>query len=99
MKTILLFGAGKSATLLIDYLLDNAAQEGWKFIVVDNDMQTVNSSLLPLIGDQIKLNGRFLKLDNWNIVQVEDSELRRISKAACQRRTFLSINEGITICN
>ena len=38
MKTILLFGAGKSATVLIDYLLENAIAENWKLVVVDADL-------------------------------------------------------------
>lgn len=37
MKTILLFGAGKSATCLIDYLLTNAAANNWQLLVVDNN--------------------------------------------------------------
>ena len=39
MKRILLFGAGKSATVLIDYLINNAAGENWKIVVVDADLQ------------------------------------------------------------
>ena len=39
MKTILLFGAGKSATVLIDYLIENASQENWKILVVDADLK------------------------------------------------------------
>src|SRR3981081_3772715 len=35
MKKILLFGAGKSATFLINYLLDQAAKENWELTVVD----------------------------------------------------------------
>ncbi len=38
MKQILLFGAGKSATVLIDYLLSHAAKEGWQLTVVDADL-------------------------------------------------------------
>ncbi|MBS1654561.1 MAG: saccharopine dehydrogenase NADP-binding domain-containing protein [Bacteroidetes bacterium] len=38
MKKILLFGAGKSATVLIDYLLKNAKQENWELTVVDADI-------------------------------------------------------------
>lgn len=40
MKTILLFGAGKSATVLIDYLLAQAPEEDWKVLVVDADLET-----------------------------------------------------------
>jgi saccharopine dehydrogenase-like NADP-dependent oxidoreductase len=35
MKKILLFGAGKSATVLISYLLENAASENWELVLVD----------------------------------------------------------------
>ncbi len=38
MKTILLFGAGKSATVLIDYLLDQAPVENWLILVVDANL-------------------------------------------------------------
>lgn len=39
MKQILLFGAGKSATVLIDYLLANANQGNWKLTVADTNLQ------------------------------------------------------------
>jgi saccharopine dehydrogenase-like NADP-dependent oxidoreductase len=45
MKTILLFGAGKSATVLIDYLLENAITENWDVWVVDADLQLAKSKV------------------------------------------------------
>lgn len=41
MKTIVLIGAGKSATVLIDYLIAEAAANNWKFIVADSDKSQV----------------------------------------------------------
>lgn len=38
MKQVLLFGAGKSATVLIEYLLLNAAEENWQVTVTDADL-------------------------------------------------------------
>lgn len=38
MKQVLLFGAGKSATVLIEYLLKNAESESWQVTVVDADL-------------------------------------------------------------
>lgn len=35
MKTILLLGAGKSATVLVEYLLKNAPKNQWKLLLVD----------------------------------------------------------------
>lgn len=43
MKTILLFGAGKSATVLIDYLLEHAITENWSVLVVDADLELARS--------------------------------------------------------
>lgn len=43
MKKILLFGAGKSTTVLIDYLLKYSEQENWKLIVVDADLRLAKS--------------------------------------------------------
>jgi saccharopine dehydrogenase-like NADP-dependent oxidoreductase len=43
MKTILLLGAGKSATVLIDYLLDNAITENWKLVIADADLKLAES--------------------------------------------------------
>ena len=37
MKQILLFGAGKSATCLIDYLIDNATSEQWHITIADTN--------------------------------------------------------------
>ncbi|MGB3008222.1 MAG: saccharopine dehydrogenase NADP-binding domain-containing protein, partial [Chitinophagaceae bacterium] len=45
MKTIFVFGAGKSATYLIDYLLENAITENWKLVVVDADLALAQSKI------------------------------------------------------
>ena len=45
MKNILLFGAGKSATILIDYLLSNAEKEDWQVTVVDADINLAQSKI------------------------------------------------------
>jgi saccharopine dehydrogenase-like NADP-dependent oxidoreductase len=45
MKKILLFGAGKSATVLIDYLLKNALVENWLITVVDANIDLAQSKI------------------------------------------------------
>ncbi len=39
MKRILVLGAGKSATTLIDYLIDHAHQNQWQITIADRDVQ------------------------------------------------------------
>jgi len=41
VKTILLLGAGKSATVLIDYLINTAKENKWKFIVADANKEQI----------------------------------------------------------
>ena len=41
MKTIVLIGAGKSATVLIDYLIEEAEANKWKFIIADTNRQQI----------------------------------------------------------
>ena len=43
MNTILLFGAGKSATCLIDYLIKQAAHHTWRIIVADGNLELAQS--------------------------------------------------------
>lgn len=45
MKNILLFGAGKSATVLIDYLIKNAPDEKWEISVVDADLELAKTKI------------------------------------------------------
>src|SRR5690349_12549606 len=45
MKQILLFGAGKSATVLIEYLLKQCAENDWKLMVVDQDLALAESKI------------------------------------------------------
>ncbi len=45
MKQILLIGAGKSATVLIDYLLDNGGKYGWHLTIADSDPLAAASKL------------------------------------------------------
>ncbi|SEL71165.1 Saccharopine dehydrogenase NADP binding domain-containing protein [Chitinophaga rupis] len=43
MRNILLFGAGKSATCLIDYLVNNAPRQKWHVTVVDHDLMLIKA--------------------------------------------------------
>jgi len=45
MQKILLFGAGKSATVLIDYLVSTAPVENWEVTVADADLKTVQAKI------------------------------------------------------
>ena len=45
MKKLLLFGAGKSATSLIRYLIDVTAARGWQLVVAENNLTLAQSKI------------------------------------------------------
>ena len=72
MKEILLFGAGKSATVLIDYLLATAATENWRLLIVDADPKVAQSKLgnSPIgeaisfdISDDVQRRNKIIRAD------------------------------------
>lgn len=65
MRTILLFGAGKSASVLIDYLVQNGNANNWKLIVADAN--------LPMAKSKLKTSTR----DEAVSFDVQDNELRK----------------------
>ena len=71
MKTILLFGAGRSATVLIDHLLQNAAKGNWQLVLVDADLSLATAK----IG--ISPAGRALAFD----ILYEEERARQILEA------------------
>ena len=47
-KHILLFGAGKSATVLIDYLKELATEKDWQVTIADSDAEAVQKKVMRL---------------------------------------------------
>jgi saccharopine dehydrogenase-like NADP-dependent oxidoreductase len=57
MNQILLFGAGKSATVLIEYLLKQAASHEWKLIVADQDLALAKTKIKDSqFGEAVSFN-------------------------------------------
>lgn len=56
MKTIVIFGAGRSSSSLISYMVDTSAQNGWKLIIADqvvSHLQHKFSGLIEIISADI----------------------------------------------
>ncbi|MDP4216122.1 MAG: saccharopine dehydrogenase C-terminal domain-containing protein [Bacteroidota bacterium] len=66
MNRILLFGAGKSATSLISYLVAQAKSRDWQLVVADNDLSLAGSKIGTDAGERATAVA----------IQVEDEEAR-----------------------
>jgi len=60
MKHILLFGAGKSATVLIDYLKEITVELGWQATVVDGN----ETFLQQKVGSHTNVKARVINVEN-----------------------------------
>jgi saccharopine dehydrogenase (NADP+, L-glutamate forming) len=60
MKSILLFGAGKSATILIDYLKDVVTTNQWRLTVADSDIKLA----LSKVGHHHRAKAVFVNIDD-----------------------------------
>jgi saccharopine dehydrogenase-like NADP-dependent oxidoreductase len=60
MKCIVLFGAGKSATVLIDYLKQLATEKHWHVIVADSDLKTAKQKT----GDHALVKAVKINIEN-----------------------------------
>jgi saccharopine dehydrogenase-like NADP-dependent oxidoreductase len=73
MKKILVFGAGKSATCLIDYLCSSCEENNWMLLVCDADLQLAQSKI-----NQCK-NGKAVSIDVSNeekrIVLIKEADI------------------------
>jgi len=62
MKNILLFGAGKSATCLIEYLCNEIQKNDWQLTVADSNLELIQSK----IRKSLKTNAVAINIENEN---------------------------------
>ena len=74
MKTILVLGAGLSASSMIRYLLNSSKQEGWSLRIVDRDLKRVEklvqgfSEAKALSFNALDRNERIGEIENADLV-------------------------------
>lgn len=73
MKKILLFGAGKSATCLIDYLISNASNEDWNVTIADANTESLEAKT----SGSANIKAVPLNVENKNerVALVEDADI------------------------
>ena len=72
MKQILLFGAGKSATVLIDYLLNNAIENKWQVTIADSDRKTIEQKTNGHVAAHIEVLNVTNDLDRRALIEKAD---------------------------
>ncbi|BAV06374.1 Saccharopine dehydrogenase, NADP-dependent [Filimonas lacunae] len=74
MKHILLFGAGKSATVLIQYLLRLSQQLQWRVTIVDGNAGSIQEKIM---GNYPLVKGAIINLENETerVAYIQESDL------------------------
>ncbi len=73
MNKILIFGAGKSATELINYIGSNSMLYGWNFVVADAQLEIAEKKVKPFpLGKAVSLD---VTKQEQRIIQIQDADI------------------------
>jgi len=68
------------------------------YFLLGEDFQPINDQVLSLVGDQVKLEGKVMRMHEWKVLVVKRDKLMSLAKAKELRQNLLAMNEGITVC-
>jgi hypothetical protein len=68
------------------------------FILLGENFEPINREVLGLAGDQVKLKGKVMLMNEWKVLVVNTSELKSLAKTKAVSRNLLTMNEGMTFC-
>jgi hypothetical protein len=68
------------------------------FIILGENFEPINQEVLGLVGDQVKLKGKVMRMNEWKILVVNTSELKSLVKVKAFKQNLLAMNEGMTFC-
>lgn len=68
------------------------------YILMGQNFEPINQHVLGLVGDQIKLSGKVMLMNDWKVLVVSKNELADLAKAKTIERNLLAMGEGMTVC-
>jgi hypothetical protein len=75
------------------------SNKGAHYLLVDENHRPIASSILPFIGQQVRLSGVHFTMDDWDILQIKTEDLKRLSSEINLKTNLKLFSEGITQCN
>lgn len=76
----------------------HAAGSNGYYILVNEELESINREVLSLVGDQIELKGTTMIMDDWKVLVVNTTELRSLSKWSSVKQNLLAMEKGMTVC-
>jgi hypothetical protein len=68
------------------------------FLLVDENFSSLNTVVLPLVGDHLRLDGEVVQFDDWKILKIQSGELKGLAMEAKRTNTMLAFQKGMTYC-
>lgn len=69
------------------------------FLLLNENMQSLNSDVLSIVGDQVNLDGEIIELDDWRILKVASKRINAIARSLQQKKRLLAIESEMTFCS
>jgi hypothetical protein len=69
------------------------------FLLVNENFESLNDHVLPIVGDVVSLDGEVVELDDWKILKVKTNKIKELAQNAQQRKTLIAMEAAMTFCS
>jgi hypothetical protein len=69
------------------------------FLLVNENMQPINSDILSIVGDIVNLNGEMVEIDNWKILKINSREIKELALSLKQKKNLMATELEMTFCS
>lgn len=69
------------------------------FLLVNENFESLNADVLPIVGDVVSLDGEVVELDDWKFLKVKTTKIKEISRNIQQRKELIAMEGDMTFCS
>ncbi|MBI1767038.1 MAG: hypothetical protein HYR67_01535 [Bacteroidetes bacterium] len=69
------------------------------FLLVNENFESLNADVLPIVGDMVSLDGEVVELDGWKILKVKAKKIKDLTRSTQQRKMLIAMDAEMTFCS
>jgi hypothetical protein len=69
------------------------------FLLVNENFESLNADVLPIVGDIVSLDGEVVELDDWKILKVKTNKIKEMSQSIQQKKELIAMEDNMTFCS
>lgn len=69
------------------------------FLLVNENFESLNADVLPIVGDVVSFDGEVVELDDWKILKVKTQQIKELAQHIQQRNELITMEATMTFCS